>query len=143
MIHSIFNGNSAYAVGGFYNVGTLTVKDSTITNNSAISFAGTPGYTASPGVVGGFYNIGRPNGGVGRPSPNETAEWRGRETTAERNKFATKAVAIRGRSTPTLQHARAAQVAMPTSLHGATVLRLMHFLSKRASGPCGDLQLLP
>jgi hypothetical protein len=58
VIHSVFNGNSAYARGGFYNVGTLTVNDSTIINNSAISFAGTPGYTASPGVGGGFYNIG-------------------------------------------------------------------------------------
>src|SRR5208283_4858877 len=32
----------------------------------------------------------------------------GRETTAERNKFATKEVGIRGRSRPTLQHARPA-----------------------------------
>jgi hypothetical protein len=58
VIHSIFNGNSAYAGGEIYNVGTLTVNDSTITNNSAISFAGTPGYTASPRVGGRFYNIG-------------------------------------------------------------------------------------
>src|SRR5208282_1042930 len=61
---------------------------------------------------------GRPNGGVRRPSPNETAERRGRETLAERNaewrglkslaernKFATTAVGIKGRSRPTLQHA--------------------------------------
>ena len=86
VIHSIFNGNSAYAVGGFYNVGTLTVKDSTITNNSAISFAGTPGYTASPWCCWWILQYrsaerrGRgdprrtkpPNGGVGRPPPNET-----------------------------------------------------------------------
>ncbi len=52
VIHSIFNGNSAYAGGEIYNVGMLTVNDSTITNNSAISFAGTPR------VGGRFYNIG-------------------------------------------------------------------------------------
>src|SRR5271166_5837285 len=40
-----------------------------------------------------------PRGGL------RSAEQRGRETAAERNQFATKAVRIRGRSRPTLQHA--------------------------------------
>jgi hypothetical protein len=52
------------------------------------------------------------------PGDPRSAEWRGLETAAERNQFATKAVGIRGRSRPTLQHARAILGESPSAEQG-------------------------
>ncbi len=59
-----------------------------------------------------FPNLGSPTVGAS-PGDLRPAERRGRETFAERNKFATKAVGIRERSRPTLQHASPTRTSDP------------------------------